>query len=188
MVSVVGAVIAARFPDPAVAPAHPLVGDRDGDGRADYGVHSGTDAESTPDFFRLSSAGGSTFGAIWGIAADRAISTDRDGDGRVDDVVVRANDPMPSQATFYTYGTTAGIIFGPAFGFADDVPVFADYDGDGIENIAVYRPSTSTFYVLRSPGVDQQVLGIPAISRSPRGRARLLDQRRVPRARALGTS
>ena len=37
-----------------------------------------------------------------------------------------------------------------AFGIAEDQPVVADYDGDGKDDIAIYRPSVSEWWILNS--------------------------------------
>jgi hypothetical protein len=37
-----------------------------------------------------------------------------------------------------------------AFGIDGDRPIAADYDGDGRADIAVFRPSTGIWYLLRS--------------------------------------
>jgi hypothetical protein len=50
------------------------------------------------------------------------------------------------------------------FGIAEDKTVVGDYDGDGKQDIAVWRPSTSVFYVLRSSdnGFNAVAWGLPA--------------------------
>ena len=36
------------------------------------------------------------------------------------------------------------------FGVSEDLPVVADYDGDGKDDIAIFRPSVSEWWILRS--------------------------------------
>ena len=37
------------------------------------------------------------------------------------------------------------------WGVSDDIPVPADFDGNGGSDIAIFRPSTGDWYILRSP-------------------------------------
>ena len=43
------------------------------------------------------------------------------------------------------------------FGIAEDKPVVADYDGDGKDDIAIFRPSVSQWWILRSTAGLQAV-------------------------------
>jgi hypothetical protein len=84
---------------------------------------------------------------------------DYTGDGRADIVVWRAGGTGADVRQWYILNSATGL---PAannrtvFGIGDpnfvnnDLPLRGDYDGDGIQDIAVYRPSTSTFYALAS--------------------------------------
>jgi hypothetical protein len=118
----------------------PLAGDFDGDGRGDFATY-------TDGFWRiLRSETGYTPGFIinWGVAGDRVVNADYDGDGKDELAVFR-----PSYGTWYITLSTGGNRV-QNFGISTDVAVPADYDGDGRTDIAVYRDGT--WYIDRSTG------------------------------------
>lgn len=127
-------------------------GDFDGDGCADLVAIRNT-AQGFVWYIRKSSNGGlMTFG--FGTTGDKPVLGDFDGDGYTDVAVIRntqngivwhilksgfaSGQPMYSQ-----YSATQ-------FGVAPDVATAEDFDGDGKTDIAVWRPSTGTWYILRS--------------------------------------
>lgn len=82
----------------------------------------------------------------WGIATDKIVPGDYDGDGVTDHAIFR-----PSTGEWHLFQSTAGIA-GATWGLSTDIPVAADYDGDGKTDIAVFRPSNGTWYILKSTG------------------------------------
>ena len=91
----------------------------------------------------------------WGnFNSDISLSpADYTGDGKADFVAVRQT---TSQAIWYINNSATNAATGTGFGIGDpgfsnnDRPVRGDYDGDGKHDIAVWRPSNQTFYVLGS--------------------------------------
>ena len=91
----------------------------------------------------------------WGnYATDYSITpADYTGDGKADLVAVRQS---ASPAIWYVRNTATGTSTATPFGIADpsftdnDLPIRGDYDGDGRQDIAVWRPSTQTFYSINS--------------------------------------
>ncbi|HEY8562944.1 MAG TPA: VCBS repeat-containing protein [Pyrinomonadaceae bacterium] len=96
---------------------------------------------------------------------------DYDGDGKADFMVWRA---FGSVDGVWYLQTNAGEVSYTRFGqqgtnaVRDQALRSGDYDGDGKTDIAVYRPSTRTFYVIRSSGgVQTQQWGEAGSSNLP---------------------
>jgi hypothetical protein len=101
-------------------------------------------------------------GSATGVApVPRSRTNDYDGDNRTDFAVARSASPLTQSTWFIAFnsGGTAGYQWGLGVGVGGDIATPADYDGDGRTDIAVWRPSNRTFYVLKSNGsvldVDQ---------------------------------
>jgi hypothetical protein len=107
--------------------------DFDADGRADYAVFR-------PDngvwYLNQSNAG---FSAVsFGLASDKLVPADYDGDRKTDVAVYRGG-------VWYLLKSRDGFT-AVSFGLPEDIPQPADFNGDGIAELAVYRPSNGVWY------------------------------------------
>jgi hypothetical protein len=92
----------------------------------------------------------------WGLAQDRIVAADYDGDGKTDIATWRAD--TPNGPYFYILESSTHTFRAVPFGEPNDDPsVTADYTGDGIADPASYREGTSPgdfsyWYYLASSG------------------------------------
>ena len=122
----------------------PVVGDYDGDGKADYAIYR----PSTNTWWILQSSNGAYTSTSFGTAGDITVQGNYDGDTKTDIAIFR-----PSTGTWHISGSTAGY-YTFAWGVAADIPVPADYDGDGKTDFAVYRGSTGNWFAYKSSTND----------------------------------
>jgi len=130
--------------------ASAFAADFDRDGKADFAVFR---PSSTTWFCETSNskAGMTTF--QWGRASDVLAPADYDGDGITDFAVWR-----PENGVWYVHQSGDDSVLLVRWGTTTmhqtgglpDVPVPADYDADGRIDLAVWRPDTGEWWVLRS--------------------------------------
>lgn len=122
-----------------------VVGDWDGDGRADPAVYrNGASAGTQSYFYYLPSSAPENYVSIaWGLSGDEAVRGDFDGDGRKDAAVYR-----PSNQIWYVLQSSNFQALFRYWGLATDKRVEGDFDGDGKTDFVVYRDGA--WYVLQS--------------------------------------
>jgi hypothetical protein len=119
-------------------PTPPVMGDYDGDGRADLTVIS----PSLSVWYRLLSSTGQVQTEPFGWSTARQVPADYDGDGRTDLAVL---DPVAF--VWYIRASSTEQLFTQQFGWSAAIPVPADYDGDGLADLAVIDPLAFIWYI-----------------------------------------
>jgi hypothetical protein len=123
---------------------HPVDGDYDGDGRADFAVYRNATGIWN---IVLSSTSGSLSVRL-GQPGDILVPGDYDGDHKTDVAIFR-----PSTGVWSILKSSAnfsGLSVDIPWGQNGDVPITDDYDGDGVTDLTVFRPSNGTWYILTS--------------------------------------
>ena len=128
-----------------------IVGDFDGDGKADPAVYrNATGGQPSAFYYRPSSQPGIDFNTIlWGADGDKPMRGDFDGDGKQDAAVFR-----PSNNTWYILQSSNNQPRYDSWGASTDKFVPADYDGDGKTDLAVFRDGT--WYIKQSSDNQQR--------------------------------
>ncbi len=127
----------------------PVSADYDADGKADYAVYR----PSTGTWWIVPSSTKLSFTVLWGNPGsdDMPVPADYDGDGRTDIALWRPGTGewwILKSSNSYSYASRVLLQWGSAA--AGDIPVVGDFDGDQRADVAVWRQSTGTWWILKS--------------------------------------
>lgn len=145
----------------------PMIGDYDGDGRADLTVARRNFSDGSLAWFILRSQT-NTFNAVnFGASSDIATpGADYNGDGRDEITVIRTYpDPQTRASTYYAGDSNTGaLVLAQDFGSNSDIYVIGDYLGDRRADFAVMRKRNSgallqnaVWYIHENGGSNQFV-------------------------------
>jgi len=125
----------------------PVFGDYDGDGRTDIAVYrpSSGNWHLLLRSYDLGTWNYQVQTVGFGIAEDRPMPMDFDGDGKTDIALWR-----PSTGDWHRISSESGSYSGFRFGMNGDKPVSGDFDGDNKTDAGVFRPASGIWYLLET--------------------------------------
>lgn len=149
------------YGQPQTLAASPASGDYDNDGQSEPAVYVKDLQNSNNNHFRVWDSPSASSYQAFNFDVDSAAPGDYDGDGKTDFAGVKRINNNTDYLWRITKSSNSSLVE-VGFGLVGDIPVPNDYDGDGKTDIAVFRPSNSTWYILRSSdgGVTYQVFGL----------------------------
>ena len=130
--------------------------DFDGDGKADVSIYR----PANGTWYIQNSQNNSLSAAQFGVAADRLVPADYDGDRKADYAVFR-------DGVWYILQSQSNTVRSVGWGLGTDIPTPGDYDGDGKADVAVYRAAEGNWYVLRSGSNTSQAVTFGAAADQP---------------------
>ena len=133
-------------------------GDYDNNGATDAAVFQ--KGGTTSRCFRVWFSPDFTNTTVQCLDVDSPTPGDYDGDGKTDYAGYKIINGLMIWRIKYSLSGQVGDV---SWGVDGDKVVPADYDGDGKTDIAVFRPSNTTWYILRTSdnGITTQVFGLP---------------------------
>lgn len=122
-------------------------GDFEGDGQADLAVFRPTDR----NWYLLYSSNNEFQSIAFGLPNDRLVIGDYDSDGKTDIGAYQTDNPDYPGLGVWQIRNSSGdnAIRSIQWGLPDDIPIAMDIDRNNTSDLAVFRPSNGTWYILR---------------------------------------
>jgi hypothetical protein len=121
-------------------------GDFEGDGQADLAVFRPSDQ----NWYLLYSSNNEFHSVRFGLPTDKLVIGDYDSDGKTDITAFQIDNPdYPGLGVWQILNSASGNMSTIRWGLFDDIPLSMNIDGNNTSDLAVFRPSNGTWYILR---------------------------------------